>query len=80
MTRKTYTIGGLAELHGARWHQVYQAIRRLGLEPAEVVGGTRVYGVEARDRIGKWLEEHARRKLGVVAPGNGPGNGETAAD
>ena len=70
MARKTYTIDGLAQTHGANWHQVYHAIRRLRIQPVEGVGKTKVYGVEARDAIGKWLKSNARRKLSGAAASN----------
>lgn len=63
MPRTTYTISEIAETLGATWHQVHQAIRRLGVEPCERRGGTRMFQASTLGSVRKWLESHARREL-----------------
>lgn len=63
MARKTYTISEIAQSFGATWHQAYQAIRRLGIEPCERRAGAKMFDSPARKAVGEWLKTNAVREL-----------------
>lgn len=61
---QSFTIQDIADAHGATWHQVYHAMRRLEVKAVGSVGGTKVYDRAALRQVGGWLKKNDRVKLG----------------
>lgn len=51
LTKESYTIQEIAKLRGVKRQAIDQLIRRKGIKPVEVIGGTRLIAVKDVEKL-----------------------------